>query len=604
MDLFLRFLLTLYFDAATPWYIAIKVLYMIGAWRLLAKAGLNAKLAFVPWVREFQLGLAAGKPAEGRAFAIIAVVTTALSEAALFFSKEGGLDNPLLTSLTPLIAILLMSLLLMHFIYNIRIFSGLIRQYGLHKKWWLVPCMVDGICIIPMLIWGFGSRYQPVHIEESAEEKRARAADDRLKMHAGGFFRQLGSHFVRFGYMFVKKRDWLTLPMAAILSGLVGLAVKGGFRSTMELTLTGAYAMTIVCIWNGCYNSIHIVARERDLIREEHREGLHMSAYVAAHILFQLLLCLVETGVMLAVTRQVGMDYSGPGLFTPWFIADFGITVFLATFAADMMAFFISSIVHTPVTALMILPFVLIFQLVFSEGLIPFPSMVKQFTVLSISSPSFSAMRAQADINSREFSMVTNVLEMMDETEINETITLGQVLDLLTDESNPKIAAFRSMKIGRVMTVGEAMDSLMDDPNFEVVRKQPVISVLTVGDILSVIKDTGILEDYKEVEFGVDLTIGDIADFAAANEDLQPYRDKGVTIQTTLGEMLDVVGKEQVQQLLQEKAVTLNYNPKYAYTKENVGTNWFNLLIFILVFPTAALIALQFIDNDREPGQG
>jgi hypothetical protein len=106
-----------------------------------------------------------------------------------------------------------------------------------------------------------------------------------------------------------------------------------------------------------------------------------MSAYVAAHILFQLLLCLVETGVMLAVTRQVGMNYSGPGLFTPWFIADFGITVFLATFAADMMAFFISSIVHTPVTALMILPFVLIFQLVFSEGLIPFPSMVKQFTV-------------------------------------------------------------------------------------------------------------------------------------------------------------------------------------------------------------------------------
>ena len=269
-----------------------------------------------------------------------------------------------------------------------------------------------------------------------------------------------------------------------------------------------------------------------------------------------------------------------------------------------MMAFCISSIVHTPVTALVILPFVLIFQLVFSEGLIPFPSMVKQFTVLSISSPSFSAMRAQADINAREFSTVTNVLEMMDETEINETITLGQVLDLLTDESNPKIAAFRSMKIGRVMTVGEAMDSLMDDPNFEVVRKQPVISVLTVGDILSVIKDTGILEDYREVEFGVDLTIGDIADFAAANEDLQPYRDKGVTIQTTLGEMLDVVGKEQVQQLLQEKAVTLNYNPKYAYTKENVGTNWFNLLIFILVFPTAALIALQFIDNDREPGQG
>ena len=63
---------------------------------------------------------------------------------------------------------------------------------------------------------------------------------------------------------------------------------------------------------------------------------------------------------------------------------------------------------------------------------------------------------------------------------------------------------------------------------------------------------------------------------------------------------MDVVGKEQVQQLLQEKAVTLNYNPSYECTKENVMTYWLNILIFIAVFPTIALITLQFVDNDKE----
>ena len=600
MTLFFRFLLILVFDTFNPWIIAFRALFIFGAWLLFSKAGLDPKWALVPWAREYHLGLCAGKEAEGRAFSIISVIITGLSAAALFVSEDRGLDDPILIALAPLIVVLLASVLLMRFIYNIRIFSGIIRQYGLRKRWWLLPCLFDGFRIIPMLIWGLNSRYQPLQKQVKAVDEKERMTASGLKMRTQGRLGQIGNHIVRFLYMFVKKRDWMTLPMAAILSGLVGMAVKDGFRSTMELTLTGAYAMTIVCIWEGCYNSIHVVCRERDMIRREHPQGMHISSYIAAHMLYQLLLCLVQTAVILVVTAQVGMDYSGPGLFTPWFIADFGITVFLVTYAADMMALCISSLVHTPITALMILPFVLIFQLIFSEGLIPFPPMVKPFTVLSISSPSLSAMRTQADINEREFSTVTTVLDMMDETPIDEKITLGQILDILTDETNPSIAAFRKMKVGRVMTLGDAMDNLINDPRFEIIRRQQIFSVLTVGDVLKLINETGILKNYRDVEFGVDLTVGDVVNFVASNEEVQKYRDNGLTIKTTLGKMMDVVGKEQVQQLLQEKAVTLNYNPSYECTKENVMTYWLNILIFIAVFPTIALITLQFVDNDKE----
>ena len=49
-----------------------------------------------------------------------------------------------------------------------------------------------------------------------------------------------------------------------------------------------------------------------------------------------------------------------------------------------------------------------------------------------------------------------------------------------------------------------------------------------------------------------------------------------------------------------EKAVGLNYNPDYDCTKENVSTHWLNILIFIIVFPIASIIVLQFVDMDKE----
>ena len=601
LSLFLRFLCVLYFDFASIWAIVLRGLYILGAWLLFSKFGVNRKLALVPWVREYQLGVCAKKETEGRVFCILSVVITALSVTGLFLTEFSELENPIIQTLIPLIAVLLASVFLMYFIYNIRIFSGLIRQLGLRKRWWLVPCIFNGVRCIPMLIWGLSSRYQPIQKGmPPAAGEITRPAGEGLKLHPKGYLRQIGSHLLRFIIMFVKQRDWMMVPMAVIMSGMLGIAVRNGFRSTMEMTLMGAYGMTVVCIWVGCFNSITSICRERELVRREFRLGLRMSSYLIADLLYQGLLCLFQTFVILLVTYQVGVDYSGAGLFTPWFIVDFGITIFLVTYAADMMSLCISALVHTPTTSLRILPFVLIFQLIFSEGLIPFPESVKPITVLSISSPSLTAMRAQTDINSREFSMVTTVLDMMDDTQIEQSISLGQVLDMLSDQDNPSIVALRKMKVGKVMTLREVLDTLLNDPKLDIVRDHEVFSLLTVGDILHAIREAGLLEKQMDIKIGVELTVGDILDYIISNKKVQEFRDKTLKIDTTMGAILDVVGKEKVQGLLQEKAIGLNYNPEYACTRENVLTSWLNILIFILVFPVAALIALQFIDTDKK----
>ena len=87
---------------------------------------------------------------------------------------------------------------------------------------------------------------------------------------------------------FINQSDWKVLPMAAIIAGLVGMVIRRRFFVNMEGSLIGAFALTCVALWNGCFNSIQSVCRERPIVKREHRSGMHISAYVTAHMIYQL----------------------------------------------------------------------------------------------------------------------------------------------------------------------------------------------------------------------------------------------------------------------------------------------------------------------------
>jgi hypothetical protein len=80
----------------------------------------------------------------------------------------------------------------------------------------------------------------------------------------------------------------------------------------MEATMTGAFVLVGVCIWNGSFSSIQAICRERNVIREKFRLRLHSSSYTIANMLFQLLVCLTETGIMLVMLWAAGIRYTVP----------------------------------------------------------------------------------------------------------------------------------------------------------------------------------------------------------------------------------------------------------------------------------------------------
>ena len=391
---------------------------------------------------------------------------------------------------------------------------------------------------------------------------------------------------------FINENDWKVLPMAAIIAGLVGMVIRRRFWLNMEGDLIGAFALACVAIWNGCFNSIQCVCRERGIIKREHRSGMHISSYIAAHMIYQFLLCVAQTAITMFVLRQLGVQIprlSG-GTITSFAILDLGITFFLITYAADMMSLFLSSISHTTTGAMTLMPFILIFQLVFSGGIIPLPEWSRPLSNFTISNYGIKAIASLSGYNELPMNAVWTTLSGMKGSEIGGTVTVGDIVDKL---DSPYVEKKRDDVIVKSYSTGE-LAKILADPSMGLREKE--VAGTTLGEILD--------ELQKDPEFSgetvnMPLTVGDIVDFVKNNEAVQAYRDKTFTLKMTVGEMLDILGEENVKEFVMRKTAEASQKPEYEKTLDNILDNWAMLVVFIFVFAALATLVLEMIDKDK-----
>lgn len=454
---------------------------------------------------------------------------------------------------------------------------------------------------------------------------------------------------------FVNESGWKVIPMAAIIAGLVSMVIRKRFFVDMEGSLIGAFALSCVAIWNGCFNSIQVVCRERAIIKREHRSGMHISSYMAAHMIYQLGLCLIQTGVTVYIMKLVGVRFPEKGFMTPWIMLDIGITMFLITYAADMMSLFLSSITRTTTSAMTVMPFVLIFQLVFSGGIIPLPEWVRPVTNFTISNYGVKAMASQSGYNELPLMTAWNLVDKMRDREIGGSINVGEILDGL---KSPALEPYRDREIVRPFTVGEVADiissadrylglrdrkvlspvsirrmlellnetpflenfrskrpldfltdriptygemlqKILDNKSMQGVLDKEIGTTVTVGQVMDRLKLDEVMEKNKDVNVNKPVTLGRIIDFITDNEALQKQRDRTFTFTTTVGGLIDIVGEDVAKDLLQNKTADASRKPEYDKTQENIVRNWLLLGAFILAFALMATIALELIDRDK-----
>ncbi|MBR2258870.1 MAG: ABC transporter permease [Blautia sp.] len=470
-----------------------------------------------------------------------------------------------------------------------------------------------------------------------------------------GRFGQVGIYLGKQLRMFIYQNDWKVLPMAALIAGLVGMVIRNRMFDSMEGTVMGCLALACVGIWNGCFNSIQVVCRERDIIKRQHRSGMHISSYVFSHMIYQLLLCSAQTGITMYITKLTGVKYGlGKPLFTPWFIVDFAISMLLITYASDMMSLWVSSIANNTTTAMTIMPFVLIFQLVFSGSMLTLPKSTEPLTHFTISNPGIKVLAAQADYNSLKVKTLWNTLEKMRDYEISGSITAGQILDLLENKDNETVAEIREKEINASFTLGQAsdlvlgsrllaekreetvlkettfkdlltiirqeeefeetrnikledtdytlgmlIDAVLSDSENEAWLQTPCMIGFTVGDLMDAYEESGFLKENREMPLGGTVTIGALADEAAASKDIQALRDKEISITTTIGKVFDLAGEEALKERIETLAGKAGYNAVYEYSRSNILEHWATLIRFVLVFALLSTITLEFIDKDK-----
>lgn len=171
--------------------------------------------------------------------------------------------------------------------------------------------------------------------------------------------------------LFVNEKQWKNFITALILMVIIMAVTKDLFKDDFLTTKNGLFTVISGCIWVGLFNSIQSICRERAIIKREYRTGMRLSAYVTAHAIYEVFLSAIEALIILILLYiKYGENIDGTGTVTNCFF-DLYITFFLVIFAADTIAIFISSLVRKENTAMTIMPFVLVIQLVMSGAIFP-----------------------------------------------------------------------------------------------------------------------------------------------------------------------------------------------------------------------------------------
>lgn len=239
--------------------------------------------------------------------------------------------------------------------------------------------------------------------------------------------------------IFIHEKDWKVLPMAAVIAFMVAYVVGKNMFINMEGTKIGSLAFVCCCIWNGFFNSIQVVCRERAIVKREHRAGLHISAYLAAHMIYQAFLCILQVIITLVVYWFAGMVFPTEGLVTGRFVPDMMITLFLITYASDMMALMVSCIVRTTTSAMTVMPFLLIVQLVFAGVAFPLHGIPEKLSNATISKWGIYAVCTESNYNALPSTVLVKELQMF------RTIPAVQELyNMISEEDKESLEEYTS----------------------------------------------------------------------------------------------------------------------------------------------------------------
>ena len=175
MSVALRMIGIALFDATDVLGVVLALLYLAGLWKLLEKSGVKGWWALIPGARDYQLARCAGREPEGRVYSVTGVVQIVIELLFVLAGSSKAASVEEIANQVLVLTVLLIAVIFVRWVYMLRVFAGLLNVYNLRKRWlWLVPLSYTRW--LPMLLWGFGKKYQPDWKLEDIKAELARLA--------------------------------------------------------------------------------------------------------------------------------------------------------------------------------------------------------------------------------------------------------------------------------------------------------------------------------------------------------------------------------------------------------------------------------------------
>lgn len=141
-----------------------------------------------------------------------------------------------------------------------------------------------------------------------------------------------------------------------------------------------------------------------------------------SHIVFQAFICALQCVLSILIFYLMGMQFRDEGFLFGSFLCDFFFTLFLITFAADMMGLLVSCCVHSTTAAMTVMPLLLIVQLVFAGVAFPLSGRMNTISNFTLSKWGIHAICTEANYNSLPSTSMYNMMTRFSENEVMSSV--------------------------------------------------------------------------------------------------------------------------------------------------------------------------------------
>lgn len=213
-----------------------------------------------------------------------------------------------------------------------------------------------------------------------------------------------------------KNKLILLLLQPALISLLIKIVSDEDVFKLYESTRNILFALTCAGIWIGLFNSIQEICRERKIVKREYMSGLNLGLYIIAKFCVQIVISLLQAALISGIfftaigtpDQDLGFFKNAPAMF---------LTTWITIITAAALGFLVSASVKSGDKAMVIAPFLLILQLLFSGVIFELEGIGKRIADITISKWSIGAYGTIANLNSLDLKMQKDFPMIEHETE-------------------------------------------------------------------------------------------------------------------------------------------------------------------------------------------